>query len=1045
MHAVQPTQKTVPMNPLTHLTKSLVCCALMLLATQMVRGATYYVDSVAGNDANAGTSTAAAWRTLAKVNAVASFAPGDSILFVRGGQWSGQLAPKGSGSATLPIVIDAYGSTASPLPQLNGQGLVETTVLLKNQEYWDIKHLEITNAGTSLGALRTGIYIGAEDFGSLDHIHLIDLIIHDVNGDDASFKNITGGVCFDITGSTIPTWFNDVLIDGCYVFNCSQHGITGVYSQWTTRTLTTNTNWTPCTNVIIRNCLFEHCRRQGLIWRVTKNLLVEHNIFANCSDGAHGNAMFVFNTDDALIQMNEAYGTRFETGNPEPGQDASGFDIDFRTKRTVLQYNYSHDNGEGGIIATGGPTADVGAESFCDGSTIRYNILQNNRRAGFRLSGRMTNTHIYNNTIYISSTLPEPVDRIIEINDWSNQWPDGTNFYNNIFANYSSGASYLIGTGATNTVFDYNIFYNANGAAANQPVGSHQTSSDPLFLVGGSGGTGLDTVDGYKLKTGSPALSNGRVISTNGGRDYYGNSVSSTAAPNRGAYQGAAVSQVAAPTFSSIGGTFSGPQSVTVASATSGASIYYTLDGGTPSPIQGTLYSGAISISSTAQLQAVAVKAGLAASNVTSAPFTIPVGQTVVFEAENLVSATSGATDGNVFDSSASGGAYKGMTAIYVAGDDIHAVTNQWMEFATPSIAPGTYQLAMRFKAANTRVKVEVILDGFQVGESVDEYAASSAYQTAKLGLVKFTAAGAHKLRLVINGQNPASGGFTMTADSFTFAAPGEANMEAEDLARTVSGAAASSGSDANASGLRWVSFAADGVNDYIEFTTRNLLAGTYDLKLRYKAYNNRGIASVKVDGTVVGSVDQYASAVSWPTANIAKVTLATSGTHTVRFTLTGKNASSSSYSLTHDLITFAPPTVNLEAENLPRTSFGATTSLVTGDASASNSQLIVLNGDGVGDYVEFSTPSIAAGSYDLSLAYKGFSNRGIVQVSIDGADVGGTVDEYSAASSYPAAKVGPVAFATTGAHTIRLTVTGKNASATGYLLTADLFTFTPQ
>ena len=50
----------------------------------------YYVDNTAGNDSNSGTSPSTAWKTVARVNQ-ASFAPGDQILFKRGGIWREQL------------------------------------------------------------------------------------------------------------------------------------------------------------------------------------------------------------------------------------------------------------------------------------------------------------------------------------------------------------------------------------------------------------------------------------------------------------------------------------------------------------------------------------------------------------------------------------------------------------------------------------------------------------------------------------------------------------------------------------------------------------------------------------------------------------------------------------------------------------------------------------------------------------------------------------------------------------------------------------------
>ena len=82
---------------------------------------TYYVDSVAGNDGNAGTSSAMPWRTIAKVNS-SRFAAGDRILFKRGRTWHELLEPPSSGEAGNPIVIDAYGSGAAPI--VSGADLV---------------------------------------------------------------------------------------------------------------------------------------------------------------------------------------------------------------------------------------------------------------------------------------------------------------------------------------------------------------------------------------------------------------------------------------------------------------------------------------------------------------------------------------------------------------------------------------------------------------------------------------------------------------------------------------------------------------------------------------------------------------------------------------------------------------------------------------------------------------------------------------------------------------------------------------------------------
>lgn len=81
--------------------------------------------------------------------------------------------------------------------------------------------------------------------------------------------------------------------------------------------------------------------------------------------------------------------------------------------------------------------------------------------------------------------------------------------------------------------------------------------------------------------------------------------------------------QVATPTFTPAPGTYSSAQSVTITSATSGASIRYTTDGSTPSTTSGTLYSGPISVGATTTIRALAYKSGLASSAVTSATYTI--------------------------------------------------------------------------------------------------------------------------------------------------------------------------------------------------------------------------------------------------------------------------------------------------------------------------------------------------------------------------------------------------------------------------------------
>jgi len=78
-----------------------------------------------------------------------------------------------------------------------------------------------------------------------------------------------------------------------------------------------------------------------------------------------------------------------------------------------------------------------------------------------------------------------------------------------------------------------------------------------------------------------------------------------------------------APTFSPSSGIYTEPVSVTLASSTENASIYYTLDGTTPTTAS-TLYTSPITISQTTTVKAMATADGYNNSSVSSATYTFP-------------------------------------------------------------------------------------------------------------------------------------------------------------------------------------------------------------------------------------------------------------------------------------------------------------------------------------------------------------------------------------------------------------------------------------
>ena len=126
---------------------------------------------------------------------------------------------------------------------------------------------------------------------------------------------------------------------------------------------------------------------------------------------------------------------------------------------------------------------------------------------------------------------------------------------------------------------------------------------------------------------------------------------------------------------------------------------------------------------------------------------------------------------------------------------------------------------------------------------------------------------------------------------------------EAEDLTKTASDTT-NVVSDSTASGGSWVSLVANTTGDYIQFTVNVTQTGTYNVKYRYKAYNSRGKYQLSIGGTNQGSeVDQYASSATWREVDLGNVSFSSTGSKTFKFSVTGKNSSSSGYTGSVDYI----------------------------------------------------------------------------------------------------------------------------------------------
>lgn len=514
---------------------SMIASVMMFATTPAsAAGTTYYVDSVNGSDADSGMSSSTAWQTLSKVNAT-TFNPGDKILFKAGGIWNGQLSSKGSGASGSPIIIDMYGTGSKPV--INGGGLNNTgTVYLVNQEYWEINNLEITNDDNfqvnNTTNVRMGIYykIDANISGNnrvFNHIYIQNSYIHDVDGNEngsASAAGISGEIIGPSTASLAR--FNDVhIVNNTFtkvdrtaiqpvklnIFSCP--GTDSCFRDG----VRNNNQWS--TNVYIGYNTMSDIGGDGILMRETKDAIVEHNVLGGFGTRVLPTVavagIWLWNANHTVFQFNEVY------GGPANNQDGMAFDFDYYGIDNVYQYNYSHDNPMGSLLIMGNNEHDV----------FRYNISQND---GYFIkwmpASEITASFIYNNIYYYDGANTKPSKETT--------MKSGLYLYNNIF--YNHNASVTTDWGSTNwknTKFSNNLFYEKSGSHSSQePSDPGKLTSDPQLVNPGSGGVGISTLDGYKLQSGSPAMNAGKVLSSNGGEDFWGNSLY-YGAPDIGAFE----------------------------------------------------------------------------------------------------------------------------------------------------------------------------------------------------------------------------------------------------------------------------------------------------------------------------------------------------------------------------------------------------------------------------------------------------------------------------------------------------------------------------
>ncbi|GAA1716786.1 hypothetical protein GCM10009745_76690 [Kribbella yunnanensis] len=492
---------------------------------------TYFVDSASGSDSNNGTSESTPWQSLAKVNST-EFAPGDTIRFRAGASWNGQLSPKGSGTGAAHIAIDRYGEGAKP--RINGGGNEQGAVYLLNQPYWEIRNLDVTNnRGDASRSQFVGIKVHNDSGGLLNGVLIADNTVHDVRGLQSGFYGTNGGIA--VVSKMNGSRWDGVVIERNDISAVDRIGIfvgpawqEGNPAHWQAQAHTSN--------VTIQDNVIDDAGGDGILNFITSQAVVQRNVVSNSGGRAHNldsahtdykntaaAGIWSAIAENTLIQYNEVY-------NFHARGDGQGYDIDLGSHSTYVQYNYSHNNSGGFVLLC--EIEDQGVD--INDARIRFNISQNDA-AGVVLClydypKGPDHTDIMNNTVYLG-----PGSTAAMMLRYSNSAAFRQAFvYNNIF--YTLGNNSYLSLPAT--TFDYNTFYGNHHAS--EPGDAHKQTADPRLVRAGSGYIGRDTVDGYKLVAGSPAIGSGTDTGMLGSSDYWGNPVGS-GAPSRGAYNGPGV------------------------------------------------------------------------------------------------------------------------------------------------------------------------------------------------------------------------------------------------------------------------------------------------------------------------------------------------------------------------------------------------------------------------------------------------------------------------------------------------------------------------
>jgi hypothetical protein len=479
---------------------------------------TYYI-SPSGNDASAGTSTSAPWKTFANVNAK-SFAAGDQILLQAGATFNGKIAfgSDDKGTSAAPIRIAPYGGKRASI-----NAAATTGIYAQNTAGISIANLTIYTTSASNQTDGISFYNNLTNNSKLSTIRI----------DNCEIYGFQHGIA--IGGGAGASGFNDVRVtnsalhdnrnSGLFTYAKARNVHTNVYVG---HVLAYNNAGLPYDSSV---GVTGHGITLGAVNGATVERSVAHD---NGKIGDGGAGIWTYDSTKVLIQYCESYRNRTNYTH-----DGDGIDLDRNVSSSTVQYCYTHDNDGGGIML-----CNRDANTLHSNNVVRYNISQNDGRkngyGGLHIWGRVRNAELFNNTIYMNQA-PSGTHAAVRIHNLSieSQCVENVHVRNNIFV--TAGATALVSVtapqlaGAIDLRFQGNTYFSQTSSA--RFLWGHSTyttikqfrasggqemikssgvgfAGDPLLVSAGGGGTignadNLASLTAYRLQSSSPCINKG--------------------------------------------------------------------------------------------------------------------------------------------------------------------------------------------------------------------------------------------------------------------------------------------------------------------------------------------------------------------------------------------------------------------------------------------------------------------------------------------------------------------------------------------------------